>query len=206
MRILAWAEMVQAGGTGRDAAQDTTLAPAGTRCREPCDGRPCTRGLWLKDEQKPAAEPVRHVLSPTTSPSGKAVGETPPATAASAGIQKIRHVVIVMQENRSFDPYFGTFPGADGIPIANGQFAVCQPDPKSSTYAKPYHDTNDKNGGGPHAAAAAIADIDGGKLDGSVLGFPDGMLIEAYFFRQRMGSRFGPFVELIIEGGVNKTR
>src|SRR5438270_800995 len=27
------------------------------------------------------------------------------------GIHKIRHVVIIMQENRSFDSYFGTYPG-----------------------------------------------------------------------------------------------
>ena len=31
------------------------------------------------------------------------------------GIHKIRHVVIIMQENRSFDNYFGTYPHADGI-------------------------------------------------------------------------------------------
>jgi len=30
------------------------------------------------------------------------------------GIHKIRHVVIIMQENRSFDHYFGTFPGRRG--------------------------------------------------------------------------------------------
>ncbi|HET6449436.1 MAG TPA: alkaline phosphatase family protein, partial [Conexibacter sp.] len=27
------------------------------------------------------------------------------------GIHAIRHVIVVMQENRSFDSYFGTFPG-----------------------------------------------------------------------------------------------
>ena len=32
------------------------------------------------------------------------------------GIHKIRHVVVIMQENRSFDAYFGTFPHAAGIP------------------------------------------------------------------------------------------
>ena len=31
-------------------------------------------------------------------------------------IHKIKHVVVIMQENRSFDTYFGTYPGADGIP------------------------------------------------------------------------------------------
>ena len=40
------------------------------------------------------------------------------------GIHKIQHVVVIMQENRSFDSYFGTFPGADGIPGG-----VCVPDP-----------------------------------------------------------------------------
>ncbi len=29
-----------------------------------------------------------------------------------SGIHKIRHVIIIMQENRSFDSYFGTYPGA----------------------------------------------------------------------------------------------
>ncbi len=33
-----------------------------------------------------------------------------------AGAHEIRHVVVIMMENRSFDSYFGTFPGADGIP------------------------------------------------------------------------------------------
>jgi phospholipase C len=42
-----------------------------------------------------------------------------------AGIHKIKHVIIVMQENRSFDSYFGTYPGADGIPMANGTPIVC---------------------------------------------------------------------------------
>src|SRR5271157_2089248 len=46
-----------------------------------------------------------------------------------AGIHKIKHVIVIMQENRSFDSYFGTFPGADGIPMANGKPTVCVPDP-----------------------------------------------------------------------------
>ena len=33
------------------------------------------------------------------------------------GIHKIKHVIIIMQENRSFDSYFGTYPGVDGIPM-----------------------------------------------------------------------------------------
>ena len=43
-----------------------------------------------------------------------------------AGIHKIKHVVVLMQENRSFDSYFGTFPGADGIPMKDGRSVACE--------------------------------------------------------------------------------
>ena len=47
------------------------------------------------------------------------------------GIHKIKHVIVIQQENRSFDSYFGTFPGADGIPMKNGKPTVCVTDPKT---------------------------------------------------------------------------
>jgi phospholipase C len=78
-------------------------------------------------------------------------------------IHKIKHVVVIMQENRSFDSYFGTYPGADGIP-----HGVCVPDPMTGGCAAPFHDSSDGNTGGPHGAAAAIGDIDGGRMDGFV--------------------------------------
>ena len=85
-----------------------------------------------------------------------------------SGIHKIRHVIIIMQENRSFDSYFGTYPGADGIPMKDGVPTVCAPDPATGTCVKPFHDTADVNGGGPHGHLNALADIDGGKMDGFV--------------------------------------
>jgi phospholipase C len=88
---------------------------------------------------------------------------SPGVTLDVAGIHKIKHVVIIMQENRSFDSYFGTYPGADGIPPA-----VCVPDPMSGGCVSPFHDPADENFGGPHGAAAAAADIDGGQMDGFV--------------------------------------
>jgi phospholipase C len=85
--------------------------------------------------------------------------------------EKIGHVIIIMQENRSFDEYFGTFPGADGIPMKQGQPTVCLPDPKTTKCVKPFHDSRDINAGGPHAAASARTDINGGKMDGFVATF-----------------------------------
>jgi phospholipase C len=88
--------------------------------------------------------------------------------AVPAGIHKIRHVVVIMQENRSFDSYFGTYPGADGIPRQARKFTVCVPDPASRGCVAPFHDTSDRNWGGPHGHAAALADIAGGRMDGFV--------------------------------------
>src|SRR5262245_10072025 len=60
----------------------------------------------------------------------------------------IKHVIVIMQENRSFDSYFGTYPGAAGLPRnASGQFTVCSPDPETAQCVYPYHDAADKNGG-----------------------------------------------------------
>lgn len=84
------------------------------------------------------------------------------------GIHKIQHVIIIMQENRSFDSYFGTFPGADGIPMNNGVPTVCINDPLTGQCVKPYHDTQVINQGGPHGAQNAIADINGGQMDGFI--------------------------------------
>ncbi len=85
-----------------------------------------------------------------------------------SGIHKIKHVIVVMQENRSFDSYFGTYPGADGIPMSNGSPTVCVPDPAGGGCTSPYHDNADVNGGGPHGEANAVADVDGGKMDGFI--------------------------------------
>src|SRR5581483_381411 len=92
----------------------------------------------------------------------------PHANAQAVGIHKIQHVIVIMQENRSFDSYFGTFPGADGIPMANGVPTVCVPDPTTGQCVAPFHDGSDLNHGGPHGEASAAADIDGGKMDGFI--------------------------------------
>src|SRR5256886_8609274 len=90
-----------------------------------------------------------------------------PAPDAMLAAAKIKHVVVIMQENRSFDSYFGTYPGADGIPMSGGTPSVCVPDPAGGCQ-RPFHDTADVNGGGPHGQVNAAADIDGGKMDGVV--------------------------------------
>ncbi len=85
---------------------------------------------------------------------------------------RLHHVIIIMQENRSFDHYFGTYPGADGFPRnSHGKIALCVPfDPRHPNLGckVPFHDTHLDNAGASHQYADALADIDGGRMDGFI--------------------------------------
>jgi phospholipase C len=91
-----------------------------------------------------------------------------PGDAVSAAT-KIQHVVIIMQENRSFDSYFGTYGGADGIPGLAGHPGKlpCVPD-RGENCVHPFHDRRDINHGGPHYAQNAYGDLNRGRLNGFV--------------------------------------
>jgi phospholipase C len=103
-----------------------------------------------------------------TATSLTAIETAPPDTVSHVGLDKIKHVVVIMQENRSFDSYFGTYPGADGIPMKDGQPSTWSVNPVTRQCDAPYHDGADVNGGGPHATKNAEADINGGAMDGFV--------------------------------------
>ncbi len=90
------------------------------------------------------------------------------------GLQKIQHVIVLMQENRSFDSYFGTFPGANGIPAG-----VCVPDPLHGGCVRPYHDASDVNSGGPHGTGSTINDVNGGRMNGFVGVAEEGLKCES---------------------------
>jgi phospholipase C len=90
------------------------------------------------------------------------------AAAAPTGIHKIKHIIVIMQENRSFDNYFGTFPGADGIPMKNGHPTTCAPDPAAHTCVAPFPVHTDNDAGGPHGDLAHEQSVDGGKMDGFI--------------------------------------
>src|SRR3954453_14644575 len=111
---------------------------------------------------------------PTVSPSPASPG--PPATepldpapaSSLHGIHKIRHVIVIVQENRSFDSYFGTYPGADGIPMKHGVPTTCSWDPLPNRCLGPYYDTNTINSGGPHNVGNEQVDVNGGRMNGFV--------------------------------------
>jgi phospholipase C len=100
----------------------------------------------------------RQLLTSATALSGIAVGATVlpvnlrKVLAATlkeqptGSLSDIEHIVILMQENRSFDHYFGTMPGVRGfsdptaITLPNGNPVFYQPDPSHAQgYLAPFH-------------------------------------------------------------------
>jgi len=112
-------------------------------------------------------------------PSRAASGTPAPATASPSSVvpltkleqarSHIEHLIFIVQENRSFDHYFGTYPGAEGIPMtADGKPKPCIPDPILGHCVRPYHSSEQLAEGGPHAQRHSVADVDGGRMDGFV--------------------------------------
>ena len=103
---------------------------------------------------------------PSSSPSSAQLSADPVAEAPPpAGLKKINHIIWIMQENRTFDNYFGTFPGADGIPPST----CLSKSPGGTDCVKPFHMPNlfptcDL----PHEWEHAHAAYDNGRMDGFV--------------------------------------
>ncbi len=107
-----------------------------------------------------------------------------PATPAQPS-GKIEHIIYLIQENHSFDNYFGTFPGAEGFPP---NLKVPE-HPGGTPTVAPFHFTlpllHDMN----HDPEIARAAVDGGKMDGFIeaersvdtMGYYDGSDISNYW-------------------------
>jgi phospholipase C len=117
-----------------------------------------------------ALAPAARAGSPTASISHWTTVAQPNADGASPDkrnplTKKIKHLIFIMQENRSFDHYFGTYPGADGFPSP----LPCLP---SNWYPSqcftPWLNHDVRQQGGPYSQPYQIADIDNGKMDGFV--------------------------------------
>lgn len=95
----------------------------------------------------------------------------------AGSLHDIRHVVLLMQENRSFDHYFGTLSGVRGfddphaLVLADGRSVFHQPDPDNPLgYLLPFHlDTRTTNAqkmpSTSHAWAVQHACWNGGRMD-----------------------------------------
>jgi len=100
------------------------------------------------------------------------------ATSTNPGtLRDIKHIVVLMQENRSFDHYFGTMPGVRGfddphaVTLPSGRSVFYQPDPRNPDgYLLPFHlDTQRTSAQAipstSHAFTVQHSAVNGGKMD-----------------------------------------
>ncbi len=109
----------------------------------------------------------------------------PAAPAPSQPSNRIDHVVFLIQENHTFDNYFGTYPEADGLPA--GIKAPLRPG--EPAVIAPFHITFPLSHDIDHTWEAAHAAYNGGKMDGFItaertvdtMGYYDGSDIPNYW-------------------------
>ena len=79
----------------------------------------------------------------------------------------IEHFIVVMQQNHTFDNYFGTYPGANGLPDG-----VCIPisvsDPKNKQCVAPYEITNQPISDLSHSESIFFDQYQNGKMTGFI--------------------------------------
>jgi phospholipase C len=106
-------------------------------------------------------------------PKAPVIEPTPEAPTEPEGIFKLDHLIFIVQENRSFDHYFGTYPGADGFRFEDGEPADCVPDPILQQESCVYRTTAERYKGGPHNRHSAVTAINGGAMNGFVHALPE---------------------------------
>ena len=97
--------------------------------------------------------------SPTVTPAAETPPPPTPARTDPAKIaaarREIRHVVFLVKENRTFDHFFGTFPGADGVT----QGVTCDGS------VVPLGHATDDSPGAAHSFVSGIIAINGGRMN-----------------------------------------
>jgi phospholipase C len=80
---------------------------------------------------KPGIQTLSAAFTPTDATDYTAATATVPITVTPQGPLPIQHIVVIMQENRSFDNLFNGFPGADTVQSGSsyGQTVALQPIP-----------------------------------------------------------------------------
>ena len=161
----------------------------------------------MEDHAPPARSVTRRHLIGTAGAAAAALTLPTVARAGTArpsrasGLSRIEHIVVFMQENRSYDHYFGAYRRGAGFSdphaamLPGGRDVFHQPDPSQPEgYLLPFHlDTK-------HAAAANFGDVDhswfpshavfnGGGYDGWIPA--KGPLAMGYFTRSDMGFYYG---------------
>lgn len=107
------------------------------------------------------------------------------ASSSEAGTNTpIKHIIVVMQQNHTFDNYFGTYPNADGIPQGTC-LPVSMNDPANTSCIAPFHIGDYPLSDLTHSVNIFGEEYNQGKMDGFVAALnamhEDGRLSMAYF-------------------------
>src|SRR5450755_3707720 len=79
---------------------------------------------------------------------------------------RIKHIFIIYQENRSFDSVFGTFPGADGVWSPGARtHGFAQTDPVTGASITPFRIVEPDVDDADHSRPALIKRMDDGRMD-----------------------------------------
>jgi phospholipase C len=103
-------------------------------------------------------------------------------TAPNLVSKSVKHVFVIVQENHTFDNYFGLFPGVNGQTVENlgtgtAQADDCVPDPQTGGCQRPFLITTNKTspnyvadapdiGGGDNSRIGQTTSVDHGAMDG----------------------------------------
>jgi phospholipase C len=90
-----------------------------------------------------------------------------------AGLTKIQHIIFIIKENRTFDTYFGTYPGADGATsatISTGQVIPLGHTPDQTPRDIAGHGWYDAIAGTDNGAMDQFDLIPGASINGDMLG------------------------------------
>jgi phospholipase C len=94
---------------------------------------------------------------------------------------KIKHVFVIYQENRSFDSYFGTFPGSENLSTTFAQTqGFRQYDALGRQWVTPFRITTPNTADADHSRLALITKSDGGNMDLFVPTEEFGLLARGY--------------------------
>jgi phospholipase C len=144
--VILWAAAGCGGGSGK-----TVVVPRPTEAEVASARASCVYGAGMTAD----------ATLPDDQPTGKDV--------------PINHIVLLMQENRSFDHYYSSFPGVDGAaPDITNNDSLGNP-------VSRYHLTQKCVPGGQHGWVPEHSNLDGGKNDNFVINNADDHTVMGYY-------------------------
>ncbi len=94
---------------------------------------------------------------------------------------KIKHVFVIYQENRSYDSYFGSFPGSENLATTFAQTqGFRQYDPLGNQWVTPFRIITADTADADHSRPSLITKSDGGRMDLFVPTEEFGLLARGY--------------------------